>query len=207
MLARFRRQVVGDVGLVVVEEGALVAYRLAFLDRRANRLLDRLRLRRDRHIDLTTRFGDWATRDRTTFDGWGDGQAIATALALPFGDQPLLFHQQGEAALQRPCWQLVGQSLADGADSHAFPVGRHDGENGVKLLFGDSLRHAADYMSLRAFIRQIKRLFDVKSGFVSYKPSFQSEIRPPRRSFGCFVRLERGQRLSRDRANGKTIGS
>jgi len=110
-----------------------------------------MRLIGDEDLDLaiipigdlfTMGIDDCATRDRIVLGGNGDGHAIATALVLPFGDQPLLLHQQGEAALQHPRWQFVGQSLTDGVDLHAFRMGRHDGENSVELLFRNSLWHA-----------------------------------------------------------------
>ena len=150
----------GDVGLVVVEEGAPIACRLPSLDRRADRLLDRLRFWRDRHIELTKCLGDRGADDRTAFAlDDADGDAIATALRPALGNQPLLLHQQGEAALQHPWRQLVRQSLADGADPHTFRMERHDVENGVKLLFGYALGHVADYMSLKTLMRHIKYLF------------------------------------------------
>lgn len=124
------------------------------LNWRADRILDGLRLGRDRHIDLSSRRDRRTIRDEITLAGYRDGDAIATALAPPFGDQPPLFHQQGEASLQHPRRQRVGQSLANGPDLHSVRMmARHNPEDSVELFFWNPLWHVADYMSRNIFKR------------------------------------------------------
>ena len=139
----------GFIGPIVIQKGAPVTNRLTVLDRRANRLLDDFRLSGNGRVDLD--IGplsfDCKLSGRRTDDDITGRQPIATALAVPLGQQPLLFDQQGQAALQHARRQLEGQPLADGPDLHAGWMSRHDRENGLKLLFGDLLWHARYYMS------------------------------------------------------------
>jgi hypothetical protein len=117
----------------------------------------------------------WWDRELGQFDprhGITLRQAIVTPLAPPVGNQPLLFHQQGEATHAHARRQLVRQSLPHGTDLHAFWRRRHGGENGVKLLFGDPFWPVADYMSLKARMRQIKSIYLTQKRFVSHNFHF-----------------------------------
>ncbi len=117
-LTRVLRQVVGLVGPVVIQKGTLVADWLPVLNWRANRLLDRHRLGRNRRIDLDTgRMPFDVELTGPCFDGNGVGrQAIAATFASPLCRQSFLIDQQGQAPLQHPRRQLIRQPLADGPD-------------------------------------------------------------------------------------------
>lgn len=106
----------------------MVADRLTVLDRRPDCVPDGLSLRGDGRVDFDVgriRGDRESSRFRVNHDV-ARRQTVATTLAPPFGDQPLLLDQQGEVALQHPWGQLVRQTLANGADLHTLRVCRHD---------------------------------------------------------------------------------